>query len=123
MHEFTSICCPAANGAGRLQHGLELAQGTAVEARADKATLSRTEQSFVRVFLTVFFDSAVLAQAEVQERSNNVEVGNQGERLLGAAPEKMLLLVQLLAVSSLRPARGYFQLSHQARSNGREQQS
>jgi hypothetical protein len=38
-------------------------RGTAVEARADKATLSRTEQSFVRVFLTVFFDSAVLAQA------------------------------------------------------------
>jgi len=63
MHEFTSICCPAANRAGRLQHGLELAQGTAVEARADRAALSRTEQWFVRVFLTVFFDSAVLAQA------------------------------------------------------------
>jgi hypothetical protein len=54
---------PQPMGAGRLQHRLELAQGTAVEARADKATLSRTEQSFVRVFLTVFFDSAVLAQA------------------------------------------------------------
>jgi len=43
--------------------GWRLAQGTAVEARADRAALSRTEQSLVRVFLTVFFDSAVLAQA------------------------------------------------------------
>jgi hypothetical protein len=60
---------------------------------------------------------------ETQERSNNVEVGNQGERLLGAVPEKMLVLVQLLAVSQLRPVRGYFRLFHPARSNGREQQS
>jgi len=42
---------------------------------------------------------------------------------LEAAPEKMLVLVQLLAVSQLRLARGYFRLFHQARSNGREQQS
>ena len=35
----------AANEAGRLQHGLELAQGTAMKARADRAALSRTEQS------------------------------------------------------------------------------
>jgi len=35
----------------------------------------------------------------------------------------MLVLVQLLAGSSLRLARGYFRLFHQARSNGREQQS
>jgi hypothetical protein len=63
MHEFHLDMLSAANGAGRLQHGLELAQGTAVEARADRAALSRTEQWFVRVFFTAFFDSAVLAQA------------------------------------------------------------
>jgi hypothetical protein len=35
----------------------------------------------------------------------------------------MLVFVQVLAVSLLRPARAYLQLFHQARSNGREQQS